>query len=109
MVNEEIYSRPQIYKQGWLIYSIISSYNVLIITIFLGVRDLRDKITLPNNNFDSIDDQAAAFDDMRQCYGCKAICVFSAVACECDQTRVACMRHFPTMCKCPAQRKFMLG
>lgn len=37
VVNEEIYSRPQIYKQG--------------------VRDLTKIITLPANNFHCIDDK----------------------------------------------------
>jgi hypothetical protein len=31
------------------------------------------------------------------------------VACECDQNKVACIRHFPTMCRCPPTKKFMLG
>lgn len=37
VVNEEIYSRPQLYKQG--------------------VRDLTKIVTLPSNNFDAIDDK----------------------------------------------------
>jgi hypothetical protein len=71
------------------------------VTLFLhGYAWLNGLVLLP---------QASEFDDMRQCFGCKAICVFSAVACECDKSRVSCMRHFPTMCKCPAHKKFMLG
>jgi histone demethylase JARID1 len=79
---------------------------------FLLVDDVPNKRKLVANLFCAMQpsaSQASEFDDMRQCFACKAICVFSAVACECDQTRVACMRHFPTMCKCPAHRKFMLG
>ena len=89
VVSEELYSRPQIYKQG--------------------VRNLTKILTLPSNNFEVIDTKASEFDDIRQCFGCKQICIFSAIACECDKNKVACIRHFPTMCKCPAQKKFLLG
>jgi len=74
-----------------------------------SIRDLRKTIKLPPNDFATIDDQAAAFDDMRICYVCKQICVFSAVACECDNHKVSCMRHSTMMCKCSMTKKFLLG
>ena len=46
---------------------------------------------------------------MRGCHVCKHICVFSAVACECDKTKVTCIRHFQSLCKCPKERKYLLG
>lgn len=95
------------------------------------MRDLSKVVTLPSNNFEVIDNkvrvryislshtywltfvlrssQASEFDDMRQCHACKQICIFSAVACECDRNKVACIRHFPTMCRCPPTKKFLLG
>ena len=53
--------------------------------------------------------QAAEYDDMRGCHVCKHICVFSAVACECDKTKVTCIRHFQSLCKCPKEKKYLLG
>lgn len=53
--------------------------------------------------------QAANYDDMRCCCMCKHICIFSAVACECDKTKVSCTRHFNLMCRCPKDKKFLLG
>lgn len=110
MLDEELESRPHIFNQG--------------------VRDLSDIVNLPPNNFQLIDSnvcavdrlsgrrfnpfcsfslQAANYDDMRACCICKHICIFSAVACECNKTRVSCTRHYTSMCKCPKEKKFLLG
>lgn len=53
--------------------------------------------------------KAVEYDEMRSCCMCKNICVFSAVACECNKTNVSCTRHFNLMCKCPKEKKFFLG
>ena len=38
------------------------------------------------------------------------VCVFSAVACECNHSRVACIRHWRMLCKCVSKdKKFLLG
>jgi len=73
-----------------------------------GVRDISAKVKLPPNSFKAIDLVAADYDDMRGCHICKHICVFSAIACECDKTKVACIRHFNALCKCPKDKKYML-
>lgn len=93
---------------------------------FSGVRDLSTVVNLPANDFRVIDSavscycascvlwgdssvQAVDYDDMRTCCMCKNICVFSAVACECNKTNVSCTRHYNMMCKCPKEKKFLLG
>ena len=53
--------------------------------------------------------QGADYDDMRTCCVCKHICIFTAVACECDKSKVTCIRHYNSMCKCPKNKKFMLS
>jgi hypothetical protein len=88
VLDEEIHARPYIYGQG--------------------VRNIADSIRLPTNEFHCIDKKAVEYDDMRACCLCKHVCVFSAVACECDQTRVACIRHWKAMCKCQKEKKFVL-
>lgn len=88
VLDEEINARPYIYGQG--------------------VRDISDNVSLPSNEFHCIDKKAVEYDDMRACCLCKHVCVFSAVACECDQRRVACIRHWKGMCKCSKDKKFLL-
>ena len=73
-----------------------------------GVRDISTKVKLPPNSFESIDTLASEYDDLRGCHICKHICVFSAVACECDKAKVACVRHFAVGCQCAKDRKYML-
>jgi hypothetical protein len=75
----------------------------------IGVRDISATIKLPPNSFDAIDLVAADYDDMRRCCICKHICVFTAIACECNKTKVACIRHFQTLCKCSKKKKYALG
>lgn len=88
IISAEIQARPVIYKQG--------------------VRDLSDTVTLPENNFSVINEEAAEFDELRCCCVCKQTCVLSAVGCECDQAKVACIRHYAVMCKCSMSKRFML-
>jgi len=75
-----------------------------------GISDIsvQHQIKLPDNTFHKIDREAADFDDMRQCHVCKHICVFSAVACECDRTAVSCIRHYNLLCKCSKEHKYLL-
>jgi hypothetical protein len=65
-------------------------------------------VRLPANDFSRVDTRAADYDDRRSCDVCKAVCVFSAVGCECCNARVACLRHYTGMCHCPHERKYML-
>jgi histone demethylase JARID1 len=68
-----------------------------------------DRAKLAENNFDAIDKGAIEYDELRCCATCKHVCVFSAVACECDVAKVACLRHYHVLCKCATNKKFMLG
>jgi len=38
----------------------------------------------------------------------KHICFFSAVCCECSDSKVSCLRHSHYMCRCSAKRKYIL-
>lgn len=53
--------------------------------------------------------QATDYDDMRCCCVCNQACIFTAVACECDQKNVSCVRHYSLMCRCTKEKRFMLG
>ena len=73
-----------------------------------GVRDVSHIISLPTNVVDQLDEASADYDDMRLCHTCRQVCFFSAVACECSQSRVSCLRHGEHLCRCiPAKRYFM--
>ena len=73
-----------------------------------GVRDVSDMISLPANNLEQLDETSANYDDRRLCHACKHVCFFSAVACECSQSKVSCLRHSHYMCRCPAERKYFM-
>jgi len=73
-----------------------------------GVRDVSDMITLPQNRLDQLDTESADYDDKRLCHACKHVCFFSAVACECSQSKVSCLRHSHYMCRCPTERKYFM-
>lgn len=73
-----------------------------------GVRDVSSSITLPPNRLDQLDERSAAYDDKRLCHACKHICFFSAVACECSQSKVSCLRHSHYMCRCPPKKKYFM-
>jgi len=73
-----------------------------------GVRDVSSYITLPNNRLDQLDENSANYDDKRLCHACKHVCFFSAVACECSQSKVSCLRHSHYMCRCPTDRKYFM-
>lgn len=64
---------------------------------------------LPKNKFTVIDETIAKFDDMRICFFCKHICIISAVACQCDNQKVSCLKHHKLMCNCIIHKKMMLG
>lgn len=74
-----------------------------------GVRDTSGLIKMPPNNFTCIDDISSNYDDLRSCHACKHICLLTAVACECDRNIVSCTRHAALTCKCPMERRYMLG
>ena len=73
-----------------------------------GVRDISSKVSLPKNRLDQLDEDSADYDDKRLCYVCKHVCFFSAVACECSQSNVSCLRHSHYMCKCPISRRYLI-
>lgn len=73
-----------------------------------GVRDVSKMINLPRNRLDQLDAESADYDDKRLCHACKHICFFSAVACECSQSKVSCLRHSHYMCRCPTERKYFM-
>ncbi|CAB9516648.1 specific demethylase 5D [Seminavis robusta] len=73
-----------------------------------GVRDVTNLINLPKNRLDQLDSESADYDDKRLCHACKHVCFFSAVACECSQSKVSCLRHSHYMCRCPMDRKYFM-
>ena len=73
-----------------------------------GVRDISSQITLPKNRLDQLDEDSADYDDKRLCFSCKHVCFFSAVACECSQSKVSCLRHSHFMCKCKTNRRYLM-
>lgn len=73
-----------------------------------GVRDVSHLITLPRNVLEKLDEESADYDDKRLCHACKHVCFFSAVACECSQSKVSCLRHSHFMCRCPTERKYLM-
>jgi histone demethylase JARID1 len=89
VVDEELGARPEILEQG--------------------IRDISDKVHLPPNNFEVIDEKSSTYDEMRCCCVCNHVCIFSAIACECDKEKIACIRHHNLMCKCPKIKKYLLS
>lgn len=73
-----------------------------------GVRDVSEVISLPKNDLEQLDEKSADYDDRRLCHACKHVCFFSAVACECSQSKVSCLRHSHYMCRCPPERKYFM-
>mmetsp|Transcript_28095 Transcript_28095/g.57486 ORF Transcript_28095/g.57486 Transcript_28095/m.57486 type:complete len:699 (-) Transcript_28095:1291-3387(-) len=73
-----------------------------------GVRDVSKEVELPANKLDALDEESADYDDKRLCHSCKHICFFSAVACECSESKVSCLRHSHYMCRCTTKRKYLL-
>lgn len=73
-----------------------------------GVRDVSDVIALPRNSLDQLDEKSASYDDRRLCHACKHVCFSSAVACQCSQSKVSCLRHSHYMCRCPTERKYFM-
>ena len=73
-----------------------------------GVRDVANLVTLPANRLDQLDEVSADYDDKRLCHACKHVCFFSAVACECSQSKVSCLRHSHYMCRCTKNRRYLL-
>jgi histone demethylase JARID1 len=73
-----------------------------------GVRDVSKDVQLPPNRLDQLDEESADYDDKRLCHSCKHICFFSAVCCECSDSKVSCLRHSHYMCRCSIKRKYIL-
>lgn len=66
------------------------------------------KSRLQKNNLVYVDVSGMDYDEKRTCHECKDICFISAVACECSQEKVSCLRHYATMCRCPLAKRFAL-
>ena len=73
-----------------------------------GVRDVYGIINLPKNRLDQLDEESADYDDKRLCHACKHVCFFSAVGCDCSQSKVSCLRHSQYMCRCAPYKKFLM-
>lgn len=73
-----------------------------------GIRDVSKDVELPPNRLDQLDEESADYDDKRLCHSCRHICFFSAVACECSESKVSCLRHSHYMCRCSVKRKYLL-
>lgn len=75
-----------------------------------GVKDWSEA-NIPMNNFISITRKDLDYDELKTCTFCKYVCVFTAVACQCNTKKVSCVRHFRDMCKqnkCSVEKRFML-
>jgi hypothetical protein len=79
VVNENLSMRSTIYAQGNAMW--------LSVCDVVGVRDISKLCQLPRNNFQYIDKSSADYDDLRVCHVCNHFCIFTAVACECNQSR----------------------
>lgn len=73
-----------------------------------GVRDVSHLIQLPPNYLEQLDEYSAEYDDKRLCHACKHVCFNSAIACECSQSKVSCLRHSHYMCRCPIERRYLM-
>jgi JmjC domain, hydroxylase/C5HC2 zinc finger len=73
-----------------------------------GVRDVSDQIILPKNRLDQLDEKSANYDDKRCCFACKHVCFFSAVGCSCSTSKVSCLRHSYSMCRCPSTSRYFM-
>lgn len=73
-----------------------------------GVRDVSKLIILPKNRVDQLDEESADYDDKRLCHSCKHVCFFSAIGCQCSQSKVSCLRHSQSMCRCPPEVKYLM-
>ena len=89
LVHEELVLRPRLYT--------------------LGVRDVSSLVQLPPNRTDIIDNESSDYDDKRVCCVCQHTCFLSAVACNCSQSQVSCLRHHSYMCKCNPDNKYLLA
>lgn len=85
IIDEELATREYIYSQG--------------------IRDISSVVTLPKNDFSKFDSKDSDFDDMRTCFLCQHVCLFSAVACYCNEKLVVCMRHAHKICKCKPNKQ----
>ena len=73
--------------------------SLFVVHLFLtGIPEISEPAY--KNNFSTIDQAAADYDDQRMCLLCKQVCVFSAVACECSARDVSCIRHYHLLCRC---------
>ena len=88
LVREDVVSRARLYADG--------------------VRDISSLVAPPKNNTDVIDAAACDYDDKRVCAVCRHTCFLSAVACNCSQTTVCCLRHVNYLCKCPNSNKYLI-
>jgi [histone H3]-trimethyl-L-lysine4 demethylase len=55
-----------------------------------------------------LDDKSMEEDEVRECYTCKHNVFFSGVICTCNPSRLSCLRHTMSMCKCPIQNRTLI-
>jgi JmjC domain, hydroxylase/jmjN domain/C5HC2 zinc finger len=68
------------------------------------IRDVSQYISLRKNECEAIDELCMNYDEQRLCYLCKQICFFTAVGCQCSQSKVSCLQHAHCMCTCANSR-----
>lgn len=68
------------------------------------IRDVSKYISLRKNECEAIDELCMNYDEQRLCYLCKQICFFTAVGCQCSQSKVSCLQHAHCMCTCANSR-----
>ncbi|KAJ1450474.1 JmjC domain, hydroxylase-domain-containing protein [Pelagophyceae sp. CCMP2097] len=88
IIHEEDTLRPRLYEDG--------------------VRDVSRVIQAPPNDVRRIDTEACDYDDKRVCTICRHTCFLSAVACNCSQQAVVCLRHVKYLCQCPPTNKYLI-
>ena len=66
-----------------------------------------DKL-LPNN-LKEMDDASLDYDEKRACLSCKHVCFLSAVACECSEFKVACLREVALLCDCNMEERYLMA
>ncbi len=75
-----------------------------------GVRvNVVSKSKLLPNNLTEMDEASLDYDEKRVCYSCRHVCFLSAVACECDGFKVACLREASGLCKCKMENRYLIS
>jgi histone demethylase JARID1 len=90
IVKEEEFWRSQLTRQGLRV-------------------DIVPQSKLLPNNLKEMDDASLDYDEKRVCLSCKHVCFLSAVACECSESKVVCLREVPLLCKCRMDQRYLMA